>query len=298
MPSANGVYTLPTGYLAVTGTTIQASQHNPPLEDIATALTARVSRDGTAPMSGQFKLADGTVGLPGLVFNSDQTTGVYKTATGFAVAVSGAKVVEFVPGGIKGARFIGELIPLTLTTPPALCVLPYGQTLSRTAYPDLWSVAQTEIAAGNTFYNNGDGISTFGIGDLRGRGVAAKDNMGGSAAGRLTNAVFSPDGQTLGGTGGAQNKALATANLPPYTPAGIITNATYSFEYGAQNFSGTGSNSAVNALAASGISGGTNVGLTLQTGATFAGTAQGGTSTPFPTMGPTLLVNYALYAGA
>jgi hypothetical protein len=32
-------------YLAVTRPTIQASQHNPPLLDIAAALTARLSRD-------------------------------------------------------------------------------------------------------------------------------------------------------------------------------------------------------------------------------------------------------------
>jgi hypothetical protein len=59
MPSSSGVYTLPNRYLAVTGTTIQASQHNPPLEDIAAALTARLSRDGTAPMTGPITLVQG-----------------------------------------------------------------------------------------------------------------------------------------------------------------------------------------------------------------------------------------------
>jgi hypothetical protein len=60
MPSSNGVYSLPSGYLAVTGATILASQHNPPLEDIAAALTLRLSRDGTAPMIGPVQLAVGT----------------------------------------------------------------------------------------------------------------------------------------------------------------------------------------------------------------------------------------------
>src|SRR6185312_3083116 len=127
MPSANGVYTLPTGYLAVTGQTIQASQHNPPLEDIAAALTARVSRDGTAAMTGALKLADGTVGAPGLTFNSDQLSGFYKTTNGFGVAIGGTKVAEFLAGGITGARFIGELIPWTGSSAPPLCVLPVGQ---------------------------------------------------------------------------------------------------------------------------------------------------------------------------
>ena len=38
--------------------------------------------------------------------------------------------------------------------------------------------ASAEIAAGNTLYTNGNGTTTFGIPDMRGRMRAAKDNMG------------------------------------------------------------------------------------------------------------------------
>src|SRR6185312_9725758 len=189
------------GYLAVTGTTIVASQHNPPLEDIAAALSGRVSTNGSVPMSGALRHADGAVGLPSLAFQSDQSTGFYKTTSGIGVAVGGAKVAEFVAGGIKGARFLGELIPFTCIAAPALCVLPFGQTLSRTTYADLWTQAQIEIAGGNTFYNNGDGSTTFGIGDLRGRVIAGRDNMGGSGAGRLQVANGGLDGTVMGGAG-------------------------------------------------------------------------------------------------
>jgi hypothetical protein len=48
MPSSDGVYSLPPGYLAIDGGVIEISQHSPPLEDIAAALTLRLSRDGTA----------------------------------------------------------------------------------------------------------------------------------------------------------------------------------------------------------------------------------------------------------
>jgi hypothetical protein len=41
--------------------------------------------------------------------------------------------------------------------------------------------------------------------DLRGRVVAGKDDMGGSAAGRITAASSGITGTTLGGTGGAQS---------------------------------------------------------------------------------------------
>jgi hypothetical protein len=111
MPSSNGVYSLPVGYLAVTGATIQASQHNPPLEDIAAALTLRLSRDGTAPMTGALQLASGVVGAPGAVFAADPSSGLYKTTAGIGVAIGGVKVAEFTAAGMaSGNRLIGELV--------------------------------------------------------------------------------------------------------------------------------------------------------------------------------------------
>lgn len=57
MPTdSNGNYTLPTGYEAVTGETIEAAQHNEPLEDIGAGLTARVMRNGTAPMTANLNM--------------------------------------------------------------------------------------------------------------------------------------------------------------------------------------------------------------------------------------------------
>jgi hypothetical protein len=58
MPSdGSGVYTLPSGYLATTGQPILASQHNPPLEDIKDALSARLMRSGVAAMTGKLSAA-------------------------------------------------------------------------------------------------------------------------------------------------------------------------------------------------------------------------------------------------
>lgn len=219
MPSSNGVYSLPIGYLAVTGATIQASQHNPPLEDIAAALTGRLSRDGTAAMTGPLQLAVGTVAAPGVAFSTDPTTGLYKTTGGFAASVAGVKVAEFLAGGIVGARLVGEVFDWTGSTAPALCVFPVGQTLSRTTYAALWAFAQVEIAAGNTLYNNGNGSTTFGVFDARGRVRATKNNMGGSDAGLLTSATMTPDGNTLGAAGGAQSVVLTASQVPTITSA-------------------------------------------------------------------------------
>jgi hypothetical protein len=49
---SNGNASLVPGYLATTGQTILANQHNPPLEDIAGMLSQLVLRSGIAPMSG------------------------------------------------------------------------------------------------------------------------------------------------------------------------------------------------------------------------------------------------------
>jgi len=162
MPSANGVYSLPTGYLAVTGATILASQHNPPLEDIAAALTLRLSRDGTAAMTGALQFSPGTVTAPGAVFSTDASSGFYKTTNGIGVSIFGTQVAEFLAGGVSGSRVTGELVPFTgSSVPSALWVFPFGQTLSRTTYPTLWTFAQAEIAAGSLLYNNGDGSTTY-----------------------------------------------------------------------------------------------------------------------------------------
>lgn len=64
MPRVSGVFSLPAGYQAVTGEIIQPSQHNPPLEDIAQALTDSLPRDGSAGMTGN--LAMGSNRITGL----------------------------------------------------------------------------------------------------------------------------------------------------------------------------------------------------------------------------------------
>jgi len=298
MPSdANGVYSLPTGYLAVTGETILASQHNPPLEDLAASMSQRVMATGAKPFTGPVKFADGIVSAPSITFSSATSTGVYKTTDGLGVSVGGIMVAEFTAGGIRtGARYLGELIPFTGLTAQALTVLVYGQTLSRTTYAALWAFAQTEIAAGNTFYNNGNGSTTFGIGDMRGRVPAGKDNMGGSAANRLTATTMSPNSTTLGAANGGltgETYTLVTLNLPPYTPSGSVSSGLGgSFTKGILQGGVTPPLTNVGGAASGGQIGDISV------SSTFTGTAQGGTSTPMPVVQPTIITNYLLFAGA
>jgi microcystin-dependent protein len=106
---------------------------------------------------------------------------------------------------------IGGMIDYFGTTAPSSnFVLPYGQAISRTTYSVLFSLL-------GTTYGTGDGTTTFNIPDLRGRIGVGKDDMGGSAASRLTTAGGGVDGATLGAAGGSQNVTLAANQIPTIT---------------------------------------------------------------------------------
>src|SRR5262249_7863928 len=106
---------------------------------------------------------------------------------------------------------IGGLIPyLGASAPNSNFALPFGQAISRTTYANLFALV-------GTTFGGGDGSTTFNIPDLRGRALFGVDNMGGSAANRVTNAGSGIVGTTLGASGGAENVTVAQANLPSYT---------------------------------------------------------------------------------
>lgn len=116
---------------------------------------------------------------------------------------------------------------------PAGCVMPYagaaapagwllcaGQAVSRTEYGALFAVV-------GTTYGTGNGTTTFNLPDLRGRTVAGVDNMGGSAAGRLTNTVLTASNQ-IGATGGAQTHTLTSgqSGVPAHQHSNTLSSNT------------------------------------------------------------------------
>jgi microcystin-dependent protein len=289
MPSSNGVYSLPVGYLAVTGTTIQASQHNPPLEDIASALTARLSRDGTAPMLGGLKAIAGTAALPGYVFATDASTGFLKTANGIGVSIAGTQVLEITAAGAtSGVRFIGELIPYSGSSALPLTVIPVGQTLSRTTYGKLWTFAQTEIAAGRVFYNNGNGSTTFGIADMRGRVLAASDPTG---------LVLPTNGFLIGaGAGGSATHVLTAAEMPSHSHANTLNDPQHSHTITGGTVGGTSTaNLGTGGLGAPIAPSAIAVASAL-TGLTITN-ANAGSGNAHSIVQPTLICNHLLFAG-
>lgn len=117
-------------------------------------------------------------------------------------AASGAGNVTDLTAHLAGIDLIlpaGMLMPYAGTTEPTGWVFCYGQTVdsvANTAYARLFT------AIGTTY--GGTGASSFVIPDMRGRIPAGKDNMGGTAASRLTVGVSGVTGTTLGAAGGSE----------------------------------------------------------------------------------------------
>lgn len=94
--NASGTYTLPSGNPVVAGTTIEATWANTTLEDVATELTNSLSRTGAGGMLAPFRLADGTVGAPGIAFLNETSSGLYRpSASNVGIAVSGVNAMTW-----------------------------------------------------------------------------------------------------------------------------------------------------------------------------------------------------------
>lgn len=134
----------------------------------------------------------------------------------------------------------GLVLPYAGSASPVGWLLCHGQAVSRTTYAGLFEAIGTTYGAGN-------GSTTFNVPDLRGRVAAGKDNMGGTAASRLTNAGNGNpgiDGTVLGATGGADRHQLTQAQMPAHTHpvnnsasttvGGVYTTANLNAANGAQ----------------------------------------------------------------
>lgn len=213
--NGSGTYTLPQAPF-VPGMTISSAAVNSDFSDVASALTGSLAVDGQSTMSGPVKAAPGSALAPSITFGSSQTDGFYSAGSHqVGVAIAGALVGLFgaagwlTPAGSPVSVPVGAVSDFAGTSAPAGWLLCYGQAVSRTTYASLFAVV-------GTTYGSGDGVTTFNLPDLRGRATFGRDDMGGSAASRITVVGSNVDGTVLGATGGAQNNTLVANNLPPH----------------------------------------------------------------------------------
>lgn len=80
---------------------------------------------------------------------------------------------------------VGAILHWSGLTAPMSWLLLDGVPWLRSAHPVLWAFAQSEIAAGNQFFNTGNGSTTFGTRDCRGEFVRMADGGRGVDPGRV-----------------------------------------------------------------------------------------------------------------
>lgn len=123
---------------------------------------------------------------------------------------------------------------------PASWLLLYGQTVTKSLYPNLDALFHAQGYPWGAS-NASLGVGTMNLPDCRGRVTAGRDNMGGSAAGRLTSTVMTPDGNTMGAVGGTQTHILTEAQLAAHDhdATGLVATASSSSLSGTITASGS-----------------------------------------------------------
>lgn len=198
-PSGN--FSLVPSYLATPGQTIRTEQHNPPLEDIAQALSSVLLRDGRSGMIGNLSMSNHKI-------------------TGLASGTNPDDAATV--GQLQDTFLIGEIKIWPLPTLPPKYLWCDGSALpANTPYTQL---RQLLVNAGSPF---GTSSGNPRLPDLRGRVVVGKDNMGGAgAANRITDAGSGINGTQLGAAGGTQTHTLTAQQIPSHNHGGVPTQVT------------------------------------------------------------------------
>lgn len=256
----------------------------------------------TAALPAVASVPDGS----GYQFRNSGTAALTIDPSG-AELINGAATLVLTPGAavevlkngsawialFDGQPMIGAYLWGGWSTLQPRCLWPNGQNVSRTTYAALF-------AAYGTAFGVGDGSTTFGLPDLRGRALFGKDDMGGSAASRLTTAGSGVDGLTLGAVGGSQSlhghthTASDSGHIHGVTDPGhthtttAIQSPTSSPGSGIAGGSGWTFGGASNTAATTGISIGASV-ANVTNASTGAGASQN--------MPPALVSNVQIYAG-
>lgn len=252
----------------VPGTTILSSAVNQNYTDIATTgLSNCLTKDGQQTWASNQKC--GGFGL---------TNMVAATASGQAVEY-GQWQTGLIP--------VGMMVDFAGTSAPALWQLCAGQSLLTASFPALFAVI------GYTY--GGAGLN-FTLPDCRGRSTYGKDNMGGSAAGRIT-ATLNYDGTVLGNSGGNQAHTMTSGELVAHNHTGSvsITDPGHAHNLAVGNSAGTGAVQLCtnNAGTPSGIVQSATTGITAST--TINNTGSGN---PFTVLSPGIITNKIIYAAA
>jgi microcystin-dependent protein len=193
----------------------------------------------------QSLVPDGSITAAKLFATTGSTAGTYQvvlsdTPTISSPNLTGTPVTPTATAGtnttqVASTAFVqgaatpsGSVSAYAGSTAPSGWLLCSGAAVSRSTYAALFAIV-------GTTYGTGDGSTTFNLPDLRGRVIAGVDNMGGTAANRITSGGSGIVGTTLGAAGGLQTHMLVPTEIPAHqhfvsndqTGTGALTASNY-----------------------------------------------------------------------
>jgi hypothetical protein len=120
--NSSGTMSAPGTYPPLPDSIIDLDAYKALVQDILNELSDSLSRSAKGGMVEPLKLADGTQGLPGLSFNSDATTGLYRSTGELRLAVLGALIAKFKAAGvdITGTLTATDVAGTATVSAPAL----------------------------------------------------------------------------------------------------------------------------------------------------------------------------------
>lgn len=169
----------------------------------------------------------------------------------------------------------GVIMPYAGTLVPDGWLLCDGSEVSKEVYQKLY------LIIGDNFGETND-EETFALPDLRGRFPLGLDNMGGTAANRVTGLR----GQELGNTGGEEEKNIAVDNLPEHEHDLKAPNGDQFYAVA----DGSPSDPSAVSYEETSTAGGQAI-------STSGGVLNGGQGDPLDVMNPFLSLNYIIYTG-
>jgi hypothetical protein len=206
----SGTYTLPAGNPVVTATPIAISWANGTLNDVATALTDSLDRNGNGGMNVALKGFAGTVSAPGYSFSLETSLGMYRAGAGvLGFAVGGSQIANVTSAGmgILGTLDLGHASDTTIARGAPGVVTIEGATVPVNGVGQTWVTGLLEIGhatdtslsrlSAGVLAVEGNAVPVQGTGQTWTTGVLELGHASDTTISRVSAGVIAVEGNTV-----------------------------------------------------------------------------------------------------